>query len=88
MNYIYNIIAYLLTKIDCESGRKWTGDEVYESALNFAYYLVTECLLKPGDIVCFLCADTDTHAIAMLAVWAAGGVYCSLPSHSTYRKIT
>ncbi|CAG2120306.1 unnamed protein product, partial [Medioppia subpectinata] len=73
--------------IDNSTGQKWSGDQVYEWALNLAYYLITECHLKPGDIVCFLCADSALHVVAMLAVWAAGGVYCSLPSRSTYREI-
>ena len=43
--------------------------------------------MRPQSVVCFLCADSDIHAIAAIGVMSAGGVYCPLPPRSTYREV-
>ncbi|CAG2108680.1 unnamed protein product, partial [Medioppia subpectinata] len=47
-----------------------------------------ECKLIKGDIVCFITNNNDIHAIGLLGVLAAGGVYCSLPRHTTQTEIS
>ncbi|CAG2166914.1 unnamed protein product, partial [Oppiella nova] len=69
--------------IDSTSQRKWSRSEVLDSCLNFAYFLVNDCKLTKGDIVCFVANNNDIHGIGILGVLAAGGVYCSLPRHAT-----
>ncbi|CAG2176863.1 unnamed protein product, partial [Oppiella nova] len=58
--------------IDSTSQRKWSRSEVLDSCLNFAYFLVNDCKLTKGDIVCFVTNNNDIHGIGILGVLAAG----------------
>ncbi|XP_054155723.1 luciferin 4-monooxygenase-like [Oppia nitens] len=74
---------------DSHSGRQWTRGQVLESALSFGQYLRTDdcCRLETGETVCFITHSNDLHAIGVLGVLAAGGVYSSLYSTSTENEI-
>ena len=85
--FIWNILTPLSfldasSKVDIDSGRKWTRGQVLEAALNFAAYLTDECELSAGDVVFFVCEYCDIHAIALIGVLFAGCVYGSIPDHS------
>ena len=73
-------------KIDCSLDRRWTKKQVLESSLNFAYYLINDCGVKKGDIVCFVTTTSDIHAVAIIGVLAAGAIYSSMAEHSAERK--
>ena len=59
-----NLFLFLI-QIDCSLNRKWTKKQVLDSSLNFGYYLVNECGLQSGDIVCFVTNNSDIHAIGI-----------------------
>ncbi|XP_054166584.1 luciferin 4-monooxygenase-like [Oppia nitens] len=73
--------------IDCTLNRKWTKKQVLDSSLNFAYYLINDCKLAKGEIICFVTQNSDIHAIGIIGSLAAGLVYCCQPHHSTESEI-
>ncbi|CAG2106863.1 unnamed protein product [Medioppia subpectinata] len=73
--------------IDCSMDRFWSKRQVLDSSLNFAYYLINDCQLNKGEIVCFVTNNSDIHAIGIVGVLAAGGVYSSMAEHSAEREI-
>ena len=75
--------VYILFKIDCDLERKWSKKQVLDSSLNFAYYLINDCKLSKGDVVLFVSDNSDIHAIGIIGVLMAGGVYSSLGGHSS-----
>ena len=75
--------VYILFKIDCDLERKWTKKQVLDSSLNFAYYLINDCKLSKGDIILFVSDNSDIHAIGVMGVFMAGGVYISIPGFSS-----
>ena len=70
--------------MDCDFDRRWNGGQVYEASLNLAYHLIMEYGLQKGEVVCFAAPNSDIHAIALLAVIIAGGIYVCLPPLSKY----
>jgi acyl-CoA synthetase (AMP-forming)/AMP-acid ligase II len=73
--------------LDCDLNRRWTCRQVHEAALNVAAAFINEFGVKKGEIVCFYVPNSDIHAISLLSVIAAGGVYCGLSPLLKYRKI-
>ena len=77
----------LLSQIDYSLDRRWSKKQVLDSSLNFAYYLINDCDVQKGDIVCFVSNNSDIHAIAIVGVLATGAIYSSLDEHSSEREI-
>ena len=76
-----------LSQIDCSLDRRWSKKQVLDSSLNFAYYLINDCDVQKGDIVCFVTNNSDIHGIAIIGVLAAGAIYSSMAEHSAEREI-
>jgi acyl-CoA synthetase (AMP-forming)/AMP-acid ligase II len=82
-NWIKSSIEYL--QIDCPTGRRHTANQVYNHVLNVAAAFI-ELGLKKGEVVCFVCSNSDFYGIGLLGVIAAGGVFTACSDQCPYRK--
>lgn len=48
--------------------------------------LIQKVGLKTDDVIVFAVPNTDVHAIALLGVLSAGGIYCCVGSGLKYSK--
>ncbi|CAG2176171.1 unnamed protein product, partial [Oppiella nova] len=73
--------------IDCTLERKWSKKQVLDSSLNFAYYLINDCKISKGNVICFITNSSDIQAIGFIGSLAAGMVFCCLAEHSSQDEI-
>ncbi|CAG2106600.1 unnamed protein product [Medioppia subpectinata] len=76
-----------INTIDCTLGRKWSKQQVLDSGLNFAHYLLRECDVRKEDVICFASNNSDIHAVGLIGSLAAGLIYCCLAEHSSLDEI-
>ncbi|CAG2109652.1 unnamed protein product [Medioppia subpectinata] len=88
MGIIVIVVSAFLAKIDCTLGRKWSKQQVLDSGLNFAHYLLRECAVRKGEVICFASNNSDIHAVGLIGSLAAGLVYCCLAEHSSLDRPT
>jgi len=71
--------------LDCPSGQRHTSEELHQRILNIGAAF-KDLGLKKGEVVCFVCPNSDYYAIGLLGMITAGRVFTGCSEKSSYRE--
>ena len=77
------LISYF--QVDCLSVRSRPAINVVDQILKVAAAFVDKGL-KKGDVVCFICPNSDYYALLLFGVIAAGGIFTACPDNCPFGK--